>query len=189
MPAPPRGPWRAGLCGPDCACRGAGAAPDTRRPAQVLLEEAAVRRPVRACASSVRVCLAGAPFPSFPFLPRPSPGSAAMTAPPPQPPSPGPSPADDSAADPGPGPGTLVVLFGATAGALGSDLGSDETDLILLVWQVVEPRSRQVEEGGHGGPGLPAVPRGDAELTALTRPDVRRWARCTSRWFAPRRPH
>uniref|UniRef100_A0A8C9QEL5 Epithelial splicing regulatory protein 2 n=1 Tax=Spermophilus dauricus TaxID=99837 RepID=A0A8C9QEL5_SPEDA len=36
------------------------------------------------------------------------------------------------------------VLFGATAGALGPDLGSDETDLILIVWQVVEPRSRQV---------------------------------------------
>ncbi|GAB5582404.1 epithelial splicing regulatory protein 2 isoform X1 [Prionailurus iriomotensis] len=27
---------------------------------------------------------------------------------------------------------------------MGPDLGSDETDLILLVWQVVEPRSRQV---------------------------------------------
>ncbi|KAI5136953.1 epithelial splicing regulatory protein 2 isoform X1 [Manis pentadactyla] len=67
-----------------------------------------------------------------------------MTPPPPQPPPPGPNPAADSAADPSPGPGTLVVLFGATAGALGPDLGSDESDLILLVWQVVEPRSRQV---------------------------------------------
>ncbi|XP_069406265.1 epithelial splicing regulatory protein 2 isoform X4 [Ovis canadensis] len=67
-----------------------------------------------------------------------------MTPPPPQPPPPGPNPTADSAADPRPGPGPLVVLFGATAGALGPDLGSDETDLILLVWQVVEPRSRQV---------------------------------------------
>nr|XP_058900811.1 epithelial splicing regulatory protein 2 isoform X6 [Kogia breviceps] len=67
-----------------------------------------------------------------------------MTPPPPQPPPSGPNPAADSAADPRPGPGPLVVLFGATAGALGQDLGSDETDLILLVWQVMEPRSRQV---------------------------------------------
>ncbi|KAJ8785723.1 hypothetical protein J1605_006683 [Eschrichtius robustus] len=67
-----------------------------------------------------------------------------MTPPPPQPPPSGTNPAADSAADPRPGPGPLVVLFGATAGALGPDLGSDETDLILLVWQVVEPRSRQV---------------------------------------------
>ncbi|XP_078213631.1 epithelial splicing regulatory protein 2 isoform X6 [Callithrix jacchus] len=63
---------------------------------------------------------------------------------PPPPPPPGPDPAADSAVDPCPGLGSLVVLFGATAGALGRDLGSDETDLILLVWQVVEPRSRQV---------------------------------------------
>ncbi|XP_032139702.1 epithelial splicing regulatory protein 2 isoform X3 [Cebus imitator] len=63
---------------------------------------------------------------------------------PPPPPPPGPDPAADSAVDPCPGPGSLVVLFGATAGALGRDLGSDETDLILLVWQVVEPRSCQV---------------------------------------------
>ncbi|XP_075392957.1 epithelial splicing regulatory protein 2 isoform X2 [Tenrec ecaudatus] len=67
-----------------------------------------------------------------------------MTPPLPQPPPPGPDPAADSATDPRPGPGLLVVLFGATAGALGPDLGSDETDLILLVWQVVEPRRRQV---------------------------------------------
>ncbi|XP_053460855.1 epithelial splicing regulatory protein 2 isoform X6 [Nycticebus coucang] len=63
---------------------------------------------------------------------------------PPQPPPPGPDPEADSTADPCPGPRSLVVLFGATAGALGPDLGSDETDLILLVWQVVEPQSRQV---------------------------------------------
>ncbi|XP_023379241.1 epithelial splicing regulatory protein 2 isoform X4 [Pteropus medius] len=67
-----------------------------------------------------------------------------MTPPPPQPPPSGPNPAADSAADPCPELGPLIVLFGATAGALGPDLGSDETDLILLVWQVVEPRSRQV---------------------------------------------
>lgn len=74
-----------------------------------------------------------------------------MTPPPPQPPPSGPNPAADSAADPRPGPGPLVVLFGATAGALGQDLGSDETDLILLVWQVVEPRSRQVGWKESGG--------------------------------------
>lgn len=85
---------------------------------------------------------------------RAPPSSAAMTPPPPQPPPPGPNPAADSAADPSPVPGTLVVLFGATAGALGPDLGSDESDLILLVWQVVEPRSRQVRwKGGGGDPG------------------------------------
>lgn len=67
-----------------------------------------------------------------------------MTPPPPQPQPPGPNPAADSAADPCSELGPLIVLFGATAGALGPDLGSDETDLILLVWQVVEPRSRQV---------------------------------------------
>ncbi|XP_070119150.1 epithelial splicing regulatory protein 2 isoform X4 [Equus przewalskii] len=69
-----------------------------------------------------------------------------MTPPPPQPPPPGSHPASDSAAAPLPGPRPLVVLFGATAGALGPDLGSDETDLILLVWQVVEPRSRQFSQ-------------------------------------------
>lgn len=76
-----------------------------------------------------------------------------MTPPPPQPPPSGPNPAADSAADPCPELGPLIVLFGATAGALGPDLGSDETDLILLVWQVVEPRSRQV--GWKVGSGVP----------------------------------
>ncbi|XP_029464455.1 epithelial splicing regulatory protein 2 isoform X2 [Rhinatrema bivittatum] len=33
---------------------------------------------------------------------------------------------------------SLVVLFGATAGANGAKLGSDERELILLVWQVVD---------------------------------------------------
>lgn len=101
-------------------------------------------RSVRACASSVRAraCVCG----------RAPPSSAAMTPPPPPPPPPGPDPAVDSATDPCPEPQSLVVLFGATAGALGPDLGSDETDLILLVWQVVEPRSRQVgwKEGTSG---------------------------------------
>lgn len=84
--------------------------------------------------------------------------------PPPQPPPPGPgqSPAARSpAAETRPEPGPLVVLFGATAGALGPDLGSDETDLILLVWQVVEPRSRQVgwEAGGRRPPGGVVIQR------------------------------
>uniref|UniRef100_A0A672LCR1 Epithelial splicing regulatory protein 2-like n=1 Tax=Sinocyclocheilus grahami TaxID=75366 RepID=A0A672LCR1_SINGR len=33
---------------------------------------------------------------------------------------------------------TLVVFFGATAGANGGKLGSDERELILLVWQIVD---------------------------------------------------
>ncbi|KAM9065210.1 epithelial splicing regulatory protein 2 isoform 1-T1 [Sarcophilus harrisii] len=45
---------------------------------------------------------------------------------------------------PPPHPDSLVVLFGATAGALGAKLGSDERELILLVWQVVDLRSRKV---------------------------------------------
>uniref|UniRef100_A0A8B9G8Y3 Epithelial splicing regulatory protein 2 n=1 Tax=Amazona collaria TaxID=241587 RepID=A0A8B9G8Y3_9PSIT len=39
---------------------------------------------------------------------------------------------------------SLVVLFGATAGAHGAKLGSDERELILLVWQVVDLRSKKV---------------------------------------------
>ncbi|XP_006003503.1 epithelial splicing regulatory protein 1 isoform X2 [Latimeria chalumnae] len=38
----------------------------------------------------------------------------------------------------------LVVLFGATAGANGNKLGSDEKELILLVWQVVDLASKKV---------------------------------------------
>ncbi|XP_060643895.2 epithelial splicing regulatory protein 2 isoform X2 [Anolis sagrei] len=38
----------------------------------------------------------------------------------------------------------LVVLYGATAGALGAKLGSDERELILLVWQVVDLHSKKV---------------------------------------------
>lgn len=39
---------------------------------------------------------------------------------------------------------SLVVLFGATAGAYGAKLGSDERELILLVWQVVDLPSKKV---------------------------------------------
>ncbi|KFP72887.1 Epithelial splicing regulatory protein 2, partial [Acanthisitta chloris] len=39
---------------------------------------------------------------------------------------------------------SLVVLFGATAGAYGAKLGSDERELILLVWQVVDLQSKKV---------------------------------------------
>lgn len=134
--APPRRALRAGLSSAHCASRAAGAAPNTPCPAQ-----ADPRLPsVGACVSFVGPRVSG----------RAPPSSAAMTPPPPQPPPPGPNPTADSAADPRPGPGPLVVLFGATAGALGPDLGSDETDLILLVWQVVEPRSRQVGWKGDG---------------------------------------
>ncbi|NXX90552.1 ESRP2 protein, partial [Centropus bengalensis] len=39
---------------------------------------------------------------------------------------------------------SLVVLFGATAGAYGAKLGSDERELILLVWQAVDLQSKKV---------------------------------------------
>lgn len=32
----------------------------------------------------------------------------------------------------------LVVLFGATAGTRGTELGLDEKELVLLLWQVVD---------------------------------------------------
>ncbi|XP_062845909.1 epithelial splicing regulatory protein 2 [Trichomycterus rosablanca] len=39
---------------------------------------------------------------------------------------------------------TLVVFFGATAGANGFKLGSDEREIILLVWQIVDLRDKKV---------------------------------------------
>lgn len=39
---------------------------------------------------------------------------------------------------------TLVVFFGATAGANGGKLGSDERELILLVWQIVDLHEKKV---------------------------------------------
>uniref|UniRef100_A0A8C1MTX1 Epithelial splicing regulatory protein 2 n=1 Tax=Cyprinus carpio TaxID=7962 RepID=A0A8C1MTX1_CYPCA len=39
---------------------------------------------------------------------------------------------------------TLVVFFGATAGANGGKLGSDERELILLVWQIVDLHENKV---------------------------------------------
>ncbi|XP_066569487.1 epithelial splicing regulatory protein 2 isoform X2 [Amia ocellicauda] len=39
---------------------------------------------------------------------------------------------------------TLVVFFGATAGANGGKLGSDERELILLVWQIVDLQDKKV---------------------------------------------
>uniref|UniRef100_A0A8D3BKQ1 Epithelial splicing regulatory protein 2 n=1 Tax=Scophthalmus maximus TaxID=52904 RepID=A0A8D3BKQ1_SCOMX len=41
---------------------------------------------------------------------------------------------------------TLVVFFGATAGANGDKLGSDEREIILLVWQIVDLRDKKVGE-------------------------------------------
>ncbi|XP_033899157.3 epithelial splicing regulatory protein 2-like isoform X4 [Acipenser ruthenus] len=41
---------------------------------------------------------------------------------------------------------TVVVLFGATAGANGVKLGSDERELILLVWQIVDLQNKKVGE-------------------------------------------
>ncbi|KAJ8333774.1 hypothetical protein SKAU_G00410930 [Synaphobranchus kaupii] len=39
---------------------------------------------------------------------------------------------------------TLVVFFGETAGANGGKLGSDEREIILLVWQIVDLREKKV---------------------------------------------
>ncbi|XP_038596133.1 epithelial splicing regulatory protein 2 isoform X5 [Tachyglossus aculeatus] len=39
---------------------------------------------------------------------------------------------------------SLVLLFGATAGAQGAKLGSDEREIILLVWQVVDLHGEKV---------------------------------------------
>ncbi|XP_019909151.1 epithelial splicing regulatory protein 2 isoform X1 [Esox lucius] len=39
---------------------------------------------------------------------------------------------------------TLVVFFGATAGANGAKLGSDEREIILLVWQIVDLHEKKV---------------------------------------------
>ncbi|XP_072135254.1 epithelial splicing regulatory protein 2 isoform X3 [Mobula birostris] len=41
---------------------------------------------------------------------------------------------------------SLVVLYGATAGASGAKLGSDERELVLLVWQVVDLHNKKVGE-------------------------------------------
>lgn len=60
---------------------------------------------------------------------------------------------------------SLVVLFGATAGAYGAKLGSDERELILLVWQVVDLHSKKV---WLRYPGRGRVPRRGA--SALSRP-------------------
>uniref|UniRef100_A0A672L7B7 Epithelial splicing regulatory protein 2-like n=1 Tax=Sinocyclocheilus grahami TaxID=75366 RepID=A0A672L7B7_SINGR len=42
---------------------------------------------------------------------------------------------------------TLVVFFGATAGANGGKLGSDERELILLVWQIVDLHENKPKTG------------------------------------------
>lgn len=60
---------------------------------------------------------------------------------------------------------SLVVLFGATAGAYGAKLGSDERELILLVWQVVDLHSKKV---WLRYPGRGRVPRRGA--SGLSRP-------------------
>lgn len=41
-------------------------------------------------------------------------------------------------------PDYLVVLFGITAGATGAKLGSDEKELILLLWKVVDLANKKV---------------------------------------------
>lgn len=39
----------------------------------------------------------------------------------------------------------LVVLFTATSGASGELLGSDERELVRLVWQLVDVKNKQVK--------------------------------------------
>lgn len=41
-------------------------------------------------------------------------------------------------------PDYLVILFGVTAGATGARLGSDERELIQLLWRVVDLASKKV---------------------------------------------
>lgn len=41
-------------------------------------------------------------------------------------------------------PDYLVVLFGITAGASGAKLGSDEKELVLLLWKVVDLANKKV---------------------------------------------
>ena len=40
----------------------------------------------------------------------------------------------------------LVVLFTATSGASGDLLGSDEKELVQLVWQLVDVRNKKVKK-------------------------------------------
>ncbi|KAL8181915.1 UNVERIFIED_CONTAM: hypothetical protein K2H54_034340 [Gekko kuhli] len=43
-------------------------------------------------------------------------------------------------------PDYLVILFGATAGANGARLGSDERELIRLLWKVVDLASKKFNQ-------------------------------------------
>ena len=45
----------------------------------------------------------------------------------------------------------LVVLFTATSGASGDLLGSDEKELVQLVWQLVDVRNKKVKKYTQDG--------------------------------------
>lgn len=45
----------------------------------------------------------------------------------------------------------LVVVFTATSGASGDLLGSDEKELVQLVWQLVDLKNKKVKKKKGGG--------------------------------------
>lgn len=49
-------------------------------------------------------------------------------------------------------PDYLVILFVTTAGTNGSRLGSDERELLQLLWKVVDLRSKEVSFPDEGAP-------------------------------------
>lgn len=57
-------------------------------------------------------------------------------------------------------PDYLVILFVTTAGTNGARLGSDERELLQLLWKVVDLRSKEVffPEGGAPRPAAPLGP-------------------------------
>lgn len=56
-------------------------------------------------------------------------------------------------------PDYLVILFVTTAGTNGARLGSDERELLQLLWKVVDLRSKEVFSP-YGGALRPAAPLG-----------------------------
>ncbi|KAI4876784.1 hypothetical protein NFI96_021613, partial [Prochilodus magdalenae] len=59
---------------------------------------------------------------------------------------------------------TLVVFFGATAGANGGKLGSDEREIILLVWQIVDLHEKK-GQAVYGPGGAQRVDRAASRRT------------------------
>lgn len=62
-------------------------------------------------------------------------------------------------------PDYLVILFGVTAGATGARLGSDERELIQLLWRVVDLASKKVFLPGVEVGGLGIYLHGEGEGT------------------------